>query len=210
MYEIFRKTRQNGKALWMILLLLLAGLSLVFADRLIAVATLDLPIGIRTAALYLSESTDPKVVLPFLVCCAIAQAYQRRSTMGGMAELPSVAILCCGAAAVVGSLVLKNVIGRARPGPGYDWNPWISKPLSFAEPFASMPSSQSALAAAATCAVVSFFPRYRIPALIGGMLVCISRVLVGEHWASDVLSGWALGWVIASTVSHRFFCADRK
>ncbi len=93
--------------------------------------------------------------------------------------------------AYVGSALLKEVFQRPRPGPGLrivDAVGW------------SMPSSDTALVAAAAAAVVvvgwSTVRARRwllVPVVSAPVVIGLSVIYVGAHWMSDVLAGLVLG-----------------
>lgn len=58
----------------------------------------------------------------------------------------------------------------------------------------SFPSGHSASSAAVAAATMSR-PLVAISALVGAQ-----RVVTGQHWPSDVLGGWAYGWIIGLLV----------
>ena len=74
----------------------------------------------------------------------------------------------------------------------------VGKPL-FRRPFSGMsgltfPSGHTALAFAAFAALAAFFPRGRWWFLILACLVGLSRMLMGEHFLSDVIAGAGVGY----------------
>lgn len=103
--------------------------------------------------------------------------------------------------------LLKPAFGRLRPDPALaDYAAWG---LSF-------PSGHASMSAAVflTLGVISASTRTRLPerlyiltvAAAAALLVGLSRVALGVHWASDVLGGWALGaaWALGwSMVAFR-------
>jgi membrane-associated phospholipid phosphatase len=119
------------------------------------------------------------------------------------AEAVLIAVVVGGSAVLV--VVVKDLVGRPRP------------PVPFRlalETNASFPSGH-ALVAAAVLGVLAVLagPRLRGPlrALVGAGAVLIvlaiglSRLYLGVHWASDVLTGWLLGvlWLTTCLVVHR-------
>lgn len=100
------------------------------------------------------------------------------------------------------ALLLKGVVGRARPYHNID-NPHDYQLFRGfgGGPYRSMPSSHTVAAFAAAAAVTSETSRwwpssvwYVAPAMYGGAaLAGVSRVYNNRHWASDVITGAALG-----------------
>lgn len=96
--------------------------------------------------------------------------------------------------------LVKNSVGRVRPyqsiaGTVYlDEGQWVARPTTQPQTKqhgSSYPSAHAANAAAATMIAFGAIGRKRIwviPLLIG-----YSRLYLGKHFPTDVLSGWALG-----------------
>lgn len=92
-------------------------------------------------------------------------------------------------------VVLKRVVRRVRPSLA-DVPPLVSTPSRL-----SFPSAHSCSTAAAAVAYSPMLGRPAMTAVTGTMLV--SRVLLGVHYPSDVLSGAVLGAGVAAAVRHR-------
>ena len=103
------------------------------------------------------------------------------------------------AATLIGGRLLieaiKILVRRARPA--LDVHPVVTHSLSF--PSAHAGSSMIVFGA---LALAFASPRHRIPALTtavgASLLVGASRPLLGVHWPSDVIAGWAIGvaWLL--------------
>jgi membrane-associated phospholipid phosphatase len=85
--------------------------------------------------------------------------------------------------------VFKELFDRARPPLA---NPTLDV-VGALPASASFPSGHAATAFAAAVAVGMVHPRLRRPLLLLAMLVALSRVYLGVHYATDVLVGSALG-----------------
>jgi len=92
----------------------------------------------------------------------------------------------------------KYVIQKDRPRRQYKPRLWNSRWTS------SFPSGHGATTAAWATTMVLSFPQMK-SMMIGYTLVSgYSQVYVGNHYISDVIAGWLLGWVTA-TLLHRSF-----
>lgn len=116
-----------------------------------------------------------------------------------VAATPLLALLSTGAVV----MVLKQAVGRARPPMGL-------RLVADTEP--SFPSGHSADSAAVfvaagivVAAVVFRRPLARLLAVVAGVaasgLIGLSRLVLGAHWPTDVLAGWALGTIVAVGLS---------
>ena len=88
---------------------------------------------------------------------------------------------------------LKYAIGRGRPFIYDRVGAFEFRPFSLDAAFASFPSGHSTTAGALFAGIAIFFPALRFPALILGVWLAFSRVLVGVHYPSHVIAGVALG-----------------
>jgi membrane-associated phospholipid phosphatase len=160
--------RQNVQAMSLALRLLsLAAFSAIFLDGLIAAEIAGLPEWLSTAARWVSEAASPIFVLPMLFGILVFEL-ARRGTRSAHQPSFGVVSLCGGISALLSSAIIKHAISRARPCVSNGLDALHFKPFAFEDAFASMPSSQSALAAAVMYALARYYPRYRtFPLLVG-------------------------------------------
>lgn len=95
--------------------------------------------------------------------------------------------------------VIKVTTGRTRPGVA---GPWV--PLSFDGAHNSLPSGHTAEIVGACAPLSTRWRRTAASLALGGFVAAMgySRVLLGEHHASDVLLGFLLG-NLAAFLIHR-------
>lgn len=109
-------------------------------------------------------------------------------------------------AAVALSGILTNIfkifIGRARPHLIEQFGSLHFQPFTVSYDFASYPSGHSTTAGAVTMVLMLWFPRLRFLFFALGSAVAASRVLVGAHYASDVVAGFSLGFFVALFVAR--------
>ena len=110
---------------------------------------------------------------------------------GRRASLPAALVPLLSAGVIV---ALKHAFARVRPPGGA-----LARELTY-----SFPSGHTAAATAVfiTLAMVLHRERLvpvRVPvlAVVAGLLVGLSRVVLDVHWASDVLAGWSVGILVA-------------
>jgi undecaprenyl-diphosphatase len=115
-----------------------------------------------------------------------------------VAVAPGMALGLAGAAAAMG----KQIIGRERPPAGL-------RLLSETEPsFPSGHATDSTAFYLTLALVVAVFvfrrPLARVSAVVAGVVLSaaigVSRLVLGVHWPTDVLAGWALGTTAAVIV----------
>ncbi len=105
-------------------------------------------------------------------------------------------VLC---ASLVGG-VLKVIIGRARPifFEALDFRGFF--PLTTEWAFNSMPSGHTTASFAGLVMIGLMFPKWKWATWTLAIVIGVSRVCVGAHWASDVVLGAFIGMVIADLV----------
>ena len=107
------------------------------------------------------------------------------------------------AATVIGARLLGDLFKDVtnRPRPAFDLHPMVVTHSS------SFPSGHASNSMAAFLALALFAapPRWRRPALgvaiVASIAVGLTRPMLGVHWPSDVLAGWAFGAAIILAVT---------
>ena len=98
---------------------------------------------------------------------------------------------------VVNNLILKNLVARVRP---YEAVDGLQRIIEAQSDF-SFPSGHSASSFATAVVIFMLCPRkYGVPALVLAFLIALSRLYVGVHYPTDVLTGVISGTVIAVIV----------
>ena len=88
---------------------------------------------------------------------------------------------------------LKLLIGRARPALYHCEGLLSFHSMAFQAVHASFPSGHSTTVGAFCAAVALLFPRMRLAMVVAAFWFGFSRLMVGVHYASDVIAGLALG-----------------
>lgn len=114
-------------------------------------------------------------------------------------------------AAVAGSGIVINLfkvlLGRARPRMLERHDLYSFQPFSFDPDFHSFPSGHANTLMAVALVLALFLPRYRVPLILLGLALGLTRVLVNAHYVSDVIAGAAVA--VVTTLWLRNACARR-
>lgn len=104
-------------------------------------------------------------------------------------------------------IILKVLFSRARPPLLFDHGIYGFFPFAMATDFLhnSFPSGHSATAMSAATVLALLFPPLRFLFYPLGILICCTRVVVGVHYASDILVGALFGWLAADILYKRLF-----
>lgn len=115
-------------------------------------------------------------------------------------------LVCC---VVVGNLILKNLVARARPcSLNTTVNLLISAPTDY-----SFPSGHTTSSFAAAVIWYHADKRFGVPALILAFLIAFSRLYLYVHFPSDVIAGALIGAAIGHTawvVGNKITCFKTK
>jgi undecaprenyl-diphosphatase len=152
-------------------------------------------------------TTTGMIAVLFVIAIAASALFWYRGLRVGLAIAPVVSL----AGAAFACAVTKSLVGRTRP------------PVSLhlvTENDASFPSGHATNSAAVFFAIAFVAALYLLrrpiaraatilaAALLSGS-VGISRLVLGVHWPSDVLAGWALGLAVALAVTMTLALVDR-
>ena len=147
---------------------------------------------------FFRDLTDPgKLAIPLILVLLGFLWIQRRRGFVALCVL----IATIAAADQMSAKVLKPMFGRARP--------WVAIPE--ARPFFgergsySFPSVHATNSMAGALVLGAVFPGARLAFVAGSVLIGYSRVYTGDHYPSDVLAGWILGFVIGWGGRRLFF-----
>lgn len=106
------------------------------------------------------------------------------------------------------SLVLKRVIGRGRPMHLTDTGLYGLRPNVFDWDYQSFPSGHATTIFAAATLTAFLWPRATYPVFALAALVALSRVVLGDHYPSDVVAGAILG-VLGAYVTRWVYARRR-
>lgn len=101
-------------------------------------------------------------------------------------------------------VILKYLIGRARPFVEPDGGSFAWAPFGWNAEYASIPSGHGTTAFAAAIAVSAVWPRARAFMWLYAFLIAASRVVVTAHYPSDLLASAFFGILGALLVRHTF------
>lgn len=99
--------------------------------------------------------------------------------------------------AIVTNLLLKNIVARPRPFAEIEaLIPMITKPKDF-----SFPSGHTTASFAVALVMLRMLPKkFGIPAVVLAALVAFSRLYLGVHYPTDILTGFVIA-LVGSTLS---------
>lgn len=142
---------------------------------------------------WMTHFGDTVTLLIVTLTVAAFIAWRTKQRRGAFAMM-----LAMGLAYIVNN-ALKYLFARERP----QLSPLPVDPTSYSYPSGHAMISTAVYGCAAFL-LSNIFPRYRWPirfaAVLLVMIIGVSRVYLDAHWPSDVLAGFAVGWVLLSAV----------
>jgi membrane-associated phospholipid phosphatase len=132
-------------------------------------------------------------VLAMLV--VLGAAFSRRLLRAGLWTLAAFAV------SQMTAFVVKTIVHRPRPwvtaAPPEHWIDYARM-----HELQSFPSADSTSVFAIAATLACFFPRTRLPLLLIAVLVAAERVVLGDHYPSDVWGGAMLGLAVSEWVTR--------
>jgi len=103
--------------------------------------------------------------------------------------------------------ILKFILGRARPKLLLQEGIYGFEPFQghFEHAWTSFPSGHSATALSVAMTLSLLLPRFRLLFMAGAILVVASRVILCQHYLSDVIAGSMLGFITVVLLYQRYF-----
>jgi membrane-associated phospholipid phosphatase len=150
------------------------------------------------------------MLIPAGGALALALVLRRRGTglrndagYGLIASTFGFAFVSIGGTSLIANLA-KGIIGRARPALFDSEGGLEFKLFAFSPEYASFPSGHAANIFAFATVVAILLPRARVLLYTLAAWIAASRVLIGEHYVTDVVFGAALGTAFPYFVRDRF------
>lgn len=139
-------------------------------------------------------------VLMFFVYKAVTNENDFRFAFVKIKNSNAFYVLCSVVLAIMTTGLLKVLIGRSRPIIYEALNATFFVPGTTETVFNSMPSGHTAVSFAALVMLGMLRPRIKWATWTLAIIIGISRVYVGAHWAGDVILGAFVGMLCADVV----------
>lgn len=177
--------------------ILLIVFSIFLLDRHIASVMQALPIAVKLIAKELSQVIDPATVLVLVPLSLLfikkSQLLYFRITSLIVSIAVAVALVYC----------LKGIFTRTRPDLFLNGGLYRFFTFHFSTSYYSFPSSHAASAGALSCGIALIFPKYKKTWIVLGAIFAMTRVVLNQHFLSDVIAGYTLGAFSAYTLVFR-------
>jgi membrane-associated phospholipid phosphatase len=150
------------------------------------------------------------MLIPTGAAIALALVLKRRhasfrnsAAYGLIASTVGFVFVSVGGAGLIANLT-KNIIGRARPKLFDTMGTLDFKLFAFSPDYASFPSGHATNIFAFATVIAMLWPRGRVLLYTVAVWIAASRVLIGEHYFTDVVVGAILGTTFPYLVRERF------
>ncbi|NTU92561.1 MAG: phosphatase PAP2 family protein [Chlorobiaceae bacterium] len=134
-----------------------------------------------------------------LVMFAALWRWRRKASLAGLFLFASVAV------SGLASDLVKITVGRARPKLLLEQGIYGFGGFHVEHAWTSFPSGHSATGMSVAVTLSLLFPRFRPLFMAGGLLIALSRLVLDQHYLSDVMAGSMLGIVTAILLYQRYF-----
>ena len=150
------------------------------------------------------------MLIPTGAAIALALVLKRRhasfrnsAAYGLIASTIGFVFVSVGGAGLIANLT-KNILGRARPKLFDTMGPLDFNLFAFSPDFASFPSGHATNIFAFATVISMLWPRGKVLLYTVAVWIAASRVLIGEHYFTDVVVGAILGTAFPYLVRERF------
>ena len=189
--------------------LALAGFLLI--DPLMVEAASALQPGVRKVFKTITDIGKSNwMLIPTGAAVALALVLRKRDlgfrkapAYGLIASTIGFVFVSIGGAGLIATLV-KNILGRARPELFETMGPFEFKVFAFSSDYASFPSGHATNIFAFATVIGMLWPRGKVLLYTIAAWIAASRVLLGEHYFTDVVFGAILGTLVPYYVRDRF------
>jgi membrane-associated phospholipid phosphatase len=131
------------------------------------------------------------------------QGFRNAAGYGLIASTIGFVFVSVGGAGLIANLA-KDIIGRARPKLFDTLGPFDFQLFAFTPDHASFPSGHAANIFALATALTMLWPRGRVLLYTVATWIAASRVLIGQHYFTDVVAGAILGTAFPYFVRARY------
>ena len=194
-----------------VLALSLIFISMILVDPFMLERARALPPGIRSFFRAITDIGKSNwMLIPTGAAIALALVLRKRhigfrnsAAYGLIASTIGFVFVSIGGAGLIANLA-KNIIGRARPRLFDTMGPLEFKLFAFDSHHAALPSGHATNIFAFATVIGMLWPRGRVLLYTLAAWIAASRVLIGEHYVTDVVLGAILGTAFPYFVRDRF------
>lgn len=184
---------------WAVVTVVLVALAMAFRDAALTVQAQHEPVWLRLLAENITNFGKSGWILTLsgIVFALAYGAWRRRppsaarTRAGYIATAAAYMFLSVALSGIISNIV-KRFVGRGRPPVFDEYGAFHFKPFSGAL-YESFPSGHATTDGAIAMAVAVLCPAVRVPVLIIGGFLALTRIMVGAHYLSDVIAGYSFG-----------------
>lgn len=194
-----------------VLALSLIFLSMIIVDPFMLERASALPKGVRNFFKAITDIGKSNwMLIPTGVAVALALVLRKRyggwrnsAAYGLIASTIGFVFVSIGGAGLIANLT-KNILGRARPKLFETSGPLDFNFFAFDPDYASLPSGHATNIFAFATVIGMLWPKGRVLLYTLAVWIAASRVLIGQHYVTDIVLGAILGTVFPYLVRERF------